>query len=530
MKKSLFFLLLPLGGVLTALTLILPQIGFLEWITLTPALLYLFGRAERTETRYRHWYLLGFLYYFSFFFTVFHWFLRLYPMEFADVSKGEAALLVAICWVGLSLLQSFFAAFSFPLFAFLCRHPVVKRAPLLTPFLFAAVYTAFEWGQTLFWYGVPWARLPLGQANCGLLWNSASLFGSYLLTFALVAVNGLVAYAVLHLDRVRVAAISAAAVFLFNAVSGCIGYFTADVASGEGIVVAAVQGNVGSSDKWSADSTRKSYEIYERYTKEAAERGAKLVVFPETFIPYHITAESALGKYITGLAATYRITVMCGAFDTAEDGASANAVFLAFPDGTLSETVYYKRHLVPFGEYVPMRALVEILVPPLADIGMLSDDLATGKDTAIFHTPFGDIGTLICFDSIYETLTLASVRDGAELICLPTNDSWFLDSAAAYMHHAQARLRAIESGRYILRAADTGISSVIAPDGSVEAELAPLTEGVSIATVYPTTARTLYSYIGNTFVYLLLTALTVLFFHRVWLKYQKKKESENESA
>ena len=122
------------------------------------------------------------------------------------------------------------------------------------------------------------------------------------------------------------------------------------------------------------------------------------------------------------------------------------------------------------------------------------------------------------------------MRDGAELICLPTNDSWFLDSAAAYMHHAQARLRAIESGRYIVRAADTGISSVIAPDGSVEAELAPLTEGVSIATVYPTTARTLYSYIGNTFVYLLLTALTVLFFHRVWLKYQKKKESENESA
>jgi apolipoprotein N-acyltransferase len=221
---------------------------------------------------------------------------------------------------------------------------------------------------------------------------------------------------------------------------------------------------------------------------------------------------------------------MCGAFDTAEDGASANAVFLAFPDGTLSETVYYKRHLVPFGEYVPMRDLVEVLVPPLADIGMLSDDLAAGKDSAIFDTPLGGIGTLVCFDSIYEALTLSSVRDGAEFLVLPTNDSWFLDSAAAYMHHAQARLRAIEGGRYIVRAADTGISSVIAPDGSVDAELPPLVEGVSISTVHPTSSRTLYSYIGNLFVYLLLAALTVLFFHRVWIKYKEKKENCDEPA
>ena len=530
MKKSLFVLLLPLGGILTALCLVFPQIGFLEWLTMVPALLYLFGRAERTETRYRRWYLFGFLYYFSFFLTVLHWFLELYPMEFAGVSKGEAALLVAICWVGLSLLQTLIAACSFPLFIFLCRHTLLRRVPLLMPFLFAAVYSAFEWGQTLFWYGVPWARLPLGQASCGFLWNSASLFGSYLLTFSLVAVNSLIAYAVLHLDRVRVAAISAAAVFLFNAVAGCIGFYTADTDSGEAIVVAAVQGNVGSSEKWTSDSAKKSYEVYERYTKEAAERGAQLVVFPETFVPYHVTAHSSLGEYVTGLASTYGVTIMCGAFDTTEDGETANAVFTVFPDGTLSETVYHKRHLVPFGEYVPMRAVIEVLIPPLADIGMLSDDLAKGTDSAIFNTPLGQIGTLICFDSIYESLTLTTVRDGAELIVLPTNDSWFLDSAAAYMHHAQARLRAIEVGRYIVRSADTGISSVIAPDGTSDADIPPLVEGVSISTVHLSDARTLYSYIGNLFVYLLLAALTLLFFHRVWLKYQEKKEKSDEPA
>ena len=291
-----------------------------------------------------------------------------------------------------------------------------------------------------------------------------------------------------------------------------------------------MQGNVGSSEKWTAESTRESYRVYEHYTKEAAERGAKLVVFPETFIPYHITAESTLGKYVTGLAKTYGVTVMCGAFDTTDEGETANAAFVAFPDGTLAESVYYKRHLVPFGEYVPLRAIVEVLVPPLADIGMLSDDLAAGKDSDLFDTPLGQIGTLICFDSIYESLTLDTVRDGAQLICLPTNDSWFLDSAAAYMHHAQARLRAIESGRCIVRAADTGISSVIAPDGKSDADIPPLVEGVSVSTVHLSTARTLYSYIGNLFVYLLLAALTLLFFHRVWLKYKGIKENHHEHS
>ena len=254
------------------------------------------------------------------------------------------------------------------------------------------------------------------------------------------------------------------------------------------------------------------------------------MVFPETFVPYHVTAHSSLGEYVTGLASTYGVTIMCGAFDTTEDGETANAVFTVFPDGTLSETVYHKRHLVPFGEYVPMRAVIEVLIPPLADIGMLSDDLAKGTDSAIFNTPLGQIGTLICFDSIYESLTLTTVRDGAELIVLPTNDSWFLDSAAAYMHHAQARLRAIEVGRYIVRSADTGISSVIAPDGTSDADIPPLVEGVSISTVHLSDARTLYSYIGNLFVYLLLAALTLLFFHRVWLKYQEKKEKSDEPA
>lgn len=507
MKKR-WLLLLPAGGVLMALCLVLPKIGFLQWFVMIPALLLLFGHIERSQPRLRRLYGLGLLYFYPFYLVTWHWFIDLYPMEFAEVTEGTAVLLIAICWLGLSLLQAVFSALSFPVFGALLRTRWAKQWRWLTPVVFAAVYTVFEWTQTLTWAGVPWGRLALGQAECGILFNSAALFGSYFITFALVAVNGFAAWAILHLDRVRLAAIAAACVFLLNLGAGVIGYATARGDEGEPIKVAAVQANLGSHSKWE-NQVDSAFRIYTRHVAQAAAEGADLILLPETFIPARIASNSQLGVYVSWLAETYDVTLICGGFYHAE-GEEYNALFMVYPDGTISKTVYCKQRLVPFGEFVPMRTLVETLVPPLADIGMLSEDLAAGSDTAIMESEAARIGGLICFDSIYENLTLDAVRDGAELICLATNDSWFLDSAGVYMHHAQARLRAIESGRYIVRSADTGISSVITPDGESLSELAPLVAGNSVAEVYARSGRTLYSYIGNGFVYLLMAALLAL--------------------
>ena len=175
-----------------------------------------------------------------------------------------------------------------------------------------------------------------------------------------------------------------------------------------------------------------------------------------------------------------------------------------------------------------MRSVIEVLLPPLADMSMLGDDLDPGTDTAIVQTPAGKMGGLICFDSIYEDLTLATVRDGAEIICLATNDSWFLDSVGVRMHYRHARLRAVESGRYIVRSADTGISGIIAPDGTTAAELPALVEGVSISTVQPNTSRTLYSYIGNALVHLLIAAELALAVEGIvrYFRVREKKKIE----
>lgn len=522
-------LALPLSALLMGLCLLFPAVGALQWVALIPALCYLFRHVKR-GVRLRRIYALGLLYFGVYYLVAWHWFTELYPMEFAGITKGEAIVLIAICWFGLSLLQTVLSALLFPVFALLCRHRLAGRYPLLKPFLFASAYTVAEWAQTLTWAGVPFARLSLGQSSCGIFFNSAALFGSYFITFSIVLLNGLLAFAVLHVKRalrpVRLAALCAAAVLLLDLGAGLAGYLTADIASeGEGIIVAAVQGNVGTENKWTTESDQRSREVYEKYTAEAAAAGAQLVLFPETFMPYRLAAGTQLGIYVKELAVKYQVTICCGGFhyDNAESG-YYNGLFTVYPDGTISDTVYAKRRPVPFGEYVPMRGLIEVLLPPLADMSMLGSDVDPGTETAIVETVVGRVGGLICFDSIYEDLTLATVRDGAELICLATNDSWFLDSAGVRMHHRHARLRAVESGRYIIRAADTGISSIIAPDGSTAAEQPALTEGVSVSTVKPIASRTLYSYIGNLLVYLLIAAELALAADGALRVLRKRKE------
>ena len=505
-----WLLLLPCGGILTALCLVLPQIGFLEWVTMSPALLWLFAAVGREKKlRYRAFYGAGVLYFLPFYLTIYHWFFYLYPMEFAGVDPSTAALLVLICWLGLSLLQTVFSALIFPLFSYLSRTRALRRFPFLLPFLFAAQYTVAEWSQTLTWMGVPWARLALGQVEMGFLLNSASLFGSYFITLSLVLCNAFVAYFLLHRNKLRFCAIGAASVLALSIGFGGIGYAASATESDRPIVVAAVQGNIGSSQKWSLQNNAKAFQIYRHYTAKAAQAGADLVVFPETFLPYTMTEDGQIGKFLKELATTYDITIMCGGIQR-KDGARYNGIFTIHPDGRIDETVYAKRHLVPFGEYVPWRPVIETLIPPLTQINMLASDFTAGEDSALVQLPQGEVGGLICFDSIYEELTLDSVRDGAELLVLPTNDSWFTDSAAVYMHSAQARLRAVEGGRWIVRSADTGISSVIDPRGASHEQLPPLVDGMSLTTAYMCEGRTLYSYIGNTLVYLLIAALLAL--------------------
>ena len=174
---------------------------------------------------------------------------------------------------------------------------------------------------------------------------------------------------------------------------------------------------------------------------------------------------------------------------------------VALPDGSVHNAVYNKRNPVPFGEFVPLRGLIMTLVPPLAEINTLAEDIPAGEDSVVFDLEVGQVGSLICFDSIYERNALDSIGNGARILAVSTNDSWFTDSRGVWMHHAQSQLRAIETGRWVVRSANTGVSSVINHKGEVLESLAPLKTGYVLEEAYLSDRVTVYSVIGNIFAY-----------------------------
>ena len=515
------FLLLGISGLLTGLTVAFPKIGLLQWLTLIPATLFLLECGADKKIRLSAMYGYGLYFFMSFYIVVFHWFVNLYPLEFIDgMTKGGALCVVLFASVGLSFFQAVQGGLVFVITACLFRFGLGAKYKLLRPFCIAAIWAVYEWTQTIGWWGVPWGRLAVGQSEFIIGLQTASFFGSYFISFVIVAVNSLLAYGLLALAdkndgartaRVRLSAALCGGILLLQYGAGLIIWFSS-APNGEDktITVAAVQGNIPSGEKWDSDTEQKTLEVYRRYTLLAADEGAELVVFPETALPWTVADGNKRYRYLSELASEANVTILAGAFTEDGEGGEYNSIVCFTPDGKMSDTVYNKRHLVPFGEFVPFGGLIEILVPPLAELVMSGDDVTRGDGANVFDLEVGRIGSIICFDSIYEELTLDSVREGAQLICLSTNDSWFTDSAALYMHNAQAQIRAIECGRYIARAANTGISTAITHRGEVVESLEPLVDGMVVEEMYLRDSRTLYSYIGNLFVYICIIFLAAI--------------------
>ena len=510
-NKWVKYVFITVSGVLTCLPLMLDSLGFLQWITMSLGASALLLLARDESVGYGAMYKYGFVYFLSFYLTAFCWFVSLYPLSFIDgVTELEAAVVVACGWIGLSLLQTIFSALWAVVLAVACRRGLCKEKKWLTPILAAASYVIFEWAQTLTWAGVPWARLAIGQTGSPVMIKSAALLGSYLISFLIVLVNFLIAELLLSDSKKqkKTLACAAAVVIAANASVGAL-MIALDTEKGESFTAAAVQPNISSHEKWSNDSTVIKERV-EKYVIEAANAGAELVVLPETVFPGELLDKPGLRQFVCSLATDYELDMVVGCF-TIDGAESKNSMIFIDKEGNISDVIYSKRHLVPFGEYVPMREVITALIPPLAELTMF-EDLSPGKDSSVYGGRFGNIGALVCFDSIYEQLTLDSVRDGAQIIVLGTNDSWFYDSAGVRMHNAQARLRAVESGRCVIRAANTGISSVIDHNGRELDREEALVEGFAIAEVYSRSTTTLYSCVGNVIIWLSMIFLAVCIF------------------
>jgi len=521
------FLFLGLSGILTGLTVVFPEIGFLQWLTLIPVGLFLIDAAASDGIRARGTYGYGLFFFWCYFAVIFHWFMDMYPLDFIDGMTPVAAIIVCLAGcLGLSGFQAAIGGLAFVAIRMLFKTRLLTRFEYLRPFCAAGIWAIHEWSQTLGWWGVPWGRLPLGQVKYIAGLQTASLFGSYFVTFVLVAVNMCLAYLLLHLSslgarKVMISAVCSMLVFQYGL--GALLYFV-PVDGEETVKVAMVQGNISSDEKWSDESTLKTMTVYWEYTHKAADAGADVVVWPETAMPWVLDEGSLKRKECASLAKDAGVTLLVGAFTRGENGELYNSVICFNPDGTVEDNVYLKRRLVPFGEFVPFRDFLEFIAPPLADMVRNDEDLSIGDKSEVFDTDKVQIGSIICYDQLYEAISLEATAAGAEIITVSSNDSWFTSSAAPDMNNAQSQLRAIENGRYVARAANTGLTTAINSKGEVIDSIPPLDDGLLVADFHVNTHQTLYTLTGNAFILMLSVAFLAILSCEIGMFIYKNKK------
>jgi apolipoprotein N-acyltransferase len=463
------------SGVLLALSF--PKFGHpaLAWIALAP-LLYALAAATTTMRRA---FTLGLVTGIVYFTGTLYW------ITGVMARYGDMAYAVA---VGINVLLVLYQAAYVAIFALIVRRIVAGygAAALMAAPL---VWVTIEMGRTHILTGFPWVLLGYSQTTVLPIAQLASLFGVYGVSALVASVS-----AVLAMEGVRVAAAGHHRAGVWSAIRGASrsSYATtlplfavfgvvfavavwgsrraaaAEWAhAGEPIRVGLIQGNIDQNEKIDPARASAIFQDYLSLTRRAIREGAEFVLWPESSTPFRFEDDALDAAQIRRLAQQARVPILFGSdqFVRGAGGAPTtfyNSAFLVRPDGTTGG-VYRKMHLVPFGEYVPVKNLLFFAAPLVQAVS----DFSAGSEAALLPVGTHLVSTAICYEVVYPDLVRRFVAGGSELLTTITNDAWFGATSAPYQHFEQASMRAIEEGRYLVRSANTGISGIVDPYGRV---------------------------------------------------------------
>jgi len=342
----------------------------------------------------------------------------------------------------------------------------------------AAFWVFIEWTRTWFLGGFPWLPLAASQWQRSILLQIASYTGAYGISFILITFNlGFAAYA--HrllrekhkgLRKRSPEFMAALLVLMFPSFLLLTEVFSQD--RKELIRFSLVQPYVPQTLKWDPAMGPGIMDVLEETTLNAALDRPDVILWPEAVTPWAVRGDDNTKAYVESLSARANIPLLLGSIAIEQlkqpDEAWFNGVFLVTPYDGLQTGYYAKRHLVPFGEYVPLRPVLGWL----SKFVPIGDDFQAGEDAHPLLVPRrnGDmviVGPLICYEDIYPQLALSSARTGAELLTVHTNNGWFGEGGAAYQHAAHSVLRAVETRRPVVRVGNGGWSGWIDEFGNI---------------------------------------------------------------
>jgi apolipoprotein N-acyltransferase len=470
-SKLIFFGL----GCLTTLAFAPFEWSLLIPIVLLPFLYVCLTNSPRDSAGHAFWFGVGL------FLTGTYW------IYISVVVFGQAPVWIALLlMLGLVLLMSL----HFWIIGWLISH-LASGEPWRMLAVAPAVWVLIEWARGWMLTGFPWMALGYSQADSSLA-GWAPVLGVYGVSALMVLCVAAILLALLTRGRQQIIAI--AIVVLPGLIGAGLRSVDWTEAAGEPLTATIIQGGISQDRKWLVEQFQPTLDFYRNETRKAAD--SDIVVWPEVAIP---TVTDRAENYILALESDSRIsgqTILFGILERVTERSLEPRVYNSII-GLNGEQrqVYRKRHLVPFGEYFPVPAQVREWMRMLS---LPHNDLSAGDDVQpLIRTREGvELAVAICYEDAYGSEQLYALPAAGILINV-SNDAWFGDSIAPHQHLEIARMRALEVGRYTIRATNTGVSAFIGPKGKVLEAGAQFQPVIMTRSVVPHKGSTPYASVGN---------------------------------
>ena len=508
-------LLAILSGVMLTAAFPPGRLDWAAWIAIIPLLKSL--ENERPLNAFR----LGMIAGLSHYLTLIYWII------FVTNTYGGIDLLTSSC---ILLLFCLYLSLYPAVFSLLIRLLAGHR---FMPMITAGVWVSLEYVRALLMTGFPWCLLGYSQFNRHALIQISDITGVYGISFLIVAVNALIYLLIFDKPgtsgkKELILETSTVLVLLFICLFYGI-YCLSDVnRNGKGkesIITSVIQGNIDQSVKWDPAFMKETMDKYMALTRSAMNSKPGLIVWPETAAPFFFqdNTESSQDIYRISKESGAWLIFGCPAYEQ-EDiiwTRYYNRVCLVSPNGSLGGH-YDKAHLVPFGEYVPLKRFI----PFINRLVTASGDFFPGKESGLLKMSDITAGALICYEAIFPDLARREVKNGARVFVNLTNDAWFGMTSAPHQLLSMCVFRAVENRRPFIRAANTGFSAFIDPFGRIIAKSDLFTEAVLTEEIRTDYNRiTFYTKYGDIFMYVILIICLIKFSHELCYHPIKKEDA-----
>ncbi len=485
--NSMIFILPALTGLLLAASFPRASQGYLAWIAFVPLIAFLCG-AKSLRSALGGGFIAGFL--------------ESFPLLIwmPPVLTHYGGLSFAPAWFAYVLLVCVLACY--PAAACVLTKYGQKRCGDAFILAFPFIWVLFEYAQSLSPFGgFPWLLAGYSQSRYPAIIQISDVTGVYGISFLLVWTGAGIVLLVRHKARGIFAYAPASIAIVL--ISACLVYGRIELKNWSnphpGFSAAMLQGNISFEDSESVlrDTFQNSYvRMADRLNLSRPD----LLVLPESPSPLNYDSDSDYRRTMESLAGRFRLGLVFNNVSykgTEPNRRYFNSAYFLDRNGALIG-IYNKMHLVPFGEYMPLKGVLPFIETISKDV----DFFSPGDDFRVVTIGGRPANAIICFEAAFPPLVRRFVQRGSQLIINLTNDGWYGDSAAPYQHLEIARFRAVENRRYLLRATNSGISALVEPTGRIQTSTGILRQAICEGRFDFIAANTFYTRYGDIFVLL----------------------------